>query len=87
MRQIGASLVKRADAVMFAYRGTTETAQLRKDEPDPVGPLPTGPQLVYHGIENRLLRRHEALEIELVGHLNGPPSSVVPDSVMRLMRP
>jgi hypothetical protein len=55
---------------MFGHRGTAETAQLRKDEPDPVGPLPTGPQLVYHGIENRLLRRHEALEIELVGHLN-----------------
>ena len=26
--------------------------------------LPTGPQLVYHGIEHRLLRCHEALEID-----------------------
>jgi hypothetical protein len=87
--QIGARLGKRADAVIFGDRGTAETAQLRKDEPHPVAPLPARAQLAERAIENRHVRRHEALEIEPVSHLNNPPrgASSVTVSGWRLSRP
>ena len=50
-----------------------EAAQLRKDKPHPVAPLPACPQLAQHGVDNRLLRRYKALEIEPIGHLKDPP--------------
>jgi hypothetical protein len=41
------------------------------------------PQLAERPIENRLLRRHEPLEIKLVGHLNDSPSGFAADAIMR----
>src|SRR5215471_15132210 len=69
--EMSARLSERADAVILDHRGPAEAAQLRKDEPHPVTPLPTRSKLAEHGIKNRLLRRHEALEVERLGHLNG----------------
>ena len=67
---------------MLGHRGTAKAAQLRKDKPHPVGPLPAGPQLAQYGIKNRLLRRHEPFEIEGVRHLSAPHSTVAQDAVM-----
>ena len=55
---------ERSDAVIFSDRRVTKAAQLRKDEPHPVAPLPACPQLAQHGVDNRLLHRYKALEIE-----------------------
>src|SRR5437660_7655312 len=71
MGQIGARFIDGADAVKPCRRGMSEAGDLGKDEPHPVAPLPTGPQFGEHGLEDRRLRRHEALEIEAIfrGHL------------------
>src|SRR5215470_12958737 len=43
VREIGARLGERADAVILGVRGTAVAAQLRKDEPHPVRPLSARP--------------------------------------------
>src|ERR1700747_3165150 len=65
--QIGARLVEGADTVKPGRRGSTETRQLRKDKPHPVTLLSTRAQFGEHGLEDRGLRGHEALQIEGIG--------------------
>jgi hypothetical protein len=67
MGEIGARLVERGDAVELGRRGSAETAQLRKDEPHPVRPLPARAQFGEDSVENRGLRGHEALQVEEIG--------------------
>src|SRR6516225_5141175 len=66
--QIRAGFIDGADAVKPGRRGSSETGQLRKDEPHQVGPLPACTQFGEHGLEDRRLRCYEALQIEAISH-------------------
>src|SRR4029077_21258679 len=89
MGQIRPRFIDGADAVKPGRRGSSETAQLRKDEPHPVGPLPARSQFGEHGLEDRRLRCHEVLQIKAIrgGHPASPFSEVAPGPMMRLLAP
>jgi hypothetical protein len=67
-----------ADAVKPSRRGSPETTQLRKTNHIQWLPLPACSQLSEHGLDDRRLRRHEALQIEAIdyGHLSSPFSGI-----------
>jgi hypothetical protein len=60
--QIRLRLVKRCEAVKLRGRAVTQATQLRKDEPHPMGPFPSGRQLVQHLGIHRLLCSYETLQ-------------------------
>ena len=62
----GGRLRERADGVEHRRPRRAEPAHLGENEPHPVGPLAAGAQLGENGGEHRLLRAHEAGEVERV---------------------
>src|SRR3954468_13440134 len=74
MSQVGAPLIERTDAIELSHRGMPETAQLRKDKPHPMAPLPASLQFIQGSSEDGGLRDHEAVQVEGISirHLRPP---------------
>src|SRR5262249_36202932 len=66
MRQIGARLVDRGDAVMLRGAAAAEAAKLREDEPDPVAALGAIAQFGEHGVVHAVLGIDKAPQIERI---------------------
>src|SRR5215203_6672382 len=76
MPQIGFGFILALDGVMPGGRARTQAINLRKDEPHPVGLLPTGADLLQCDRIDFLLGVEEALEIEWVVSVHCGCSSV-----------
>src|SRR3954464_8075271 len=74
MSQVGTPLIERTDAIELSHRGMPETAQLRKDKPHPMAPLPASLQFIQGSSEDGGLRDHEAVQVEGISirHLRPP---------------
>src|SRR3954453_22677496 len=74
MSQVGAPLIERTDAIELSHRGMPETAQLRKDKPHPMAPLPASLQVIQGSSGDGGLRDHEAVQVEGISirHLRRP---------------
>src|SRR3712207_3965766 len=71
VRQVGLSLVERADSVALRRGAAPQGPQLREHEPHPVAALAALPQLAANLGHDRVLGPDEAAEVERVRH--GPP--------------
>ena len=63
--QIASSLIHIPDGISLSHGAMTQTRQLRKDEPHPVGPLVSISQLLNDLIIDLSLGVHEANEVSL----------------------
>ena len=65
--EVSARFLPRGDREFDRDRASSETPDLRKDEPDPVARLHSSAQFLKHALEHRRLGLEKAIQIVRVG--------------------